>query len=99
MALRSSQKISLVAISGQTKHFYEFGPFRLDPRRRLLLRGNDPVSLTPKALETPIVLVENRARLVSKDDLMKALWPDSFVEESNLSQNVFVLRKALGDST
>jgi DNA-binding winged helix-turn-helix (wHTH) protein len=49
-------------------------------------------------IETLIVLVENRGRVVSKDELMKTLWPDSFVEESNLSQNIFVLRKALGDS-
>ncbi len=80
------------------KHMYEFGPFRLDPQRRLLLRGRDPVPLTPKTLETLVVLIENRDRVVSKDDLMKMLWPDSFVEESNLSQNIFVLRKALGDS-
>ena len=81
----------------QINRLYEFGPFRLDPRKRLLLRENEPVSLTPKAVETLIVLVENRGRVVSKDDLMKALWPDSFVEEANLSQNIFMLRKALGD--
>jgi len=78
---------------------YEFGPFRLDPQRRLLTRGTDPVPLTPKVIETLVVLIENRDRVVSKDDLMKMVWPDSFVEESNLSQNVFVLRKALGDSS
>jgi DNA-binding winged helix-turn-helix (wHTH) protein/Tfp pilus assembly protein PilF/TolB-like protein len=83
----------------QIKHLYEFGPFRLDPQRRLLTRGTDPVPLTPKVIETLVVLIENRDRVVSKDDLMKTLWPDSFVEESNLSQNVFVLRKALGDSS
>jgi len=98
MAVRSSQKISLIGVQGQTRRFYEFGPFGLDPHRRLLLRENDPVSLTPKALETLIVLVENRDGVVSKDDLMKTLWPDSVVEESNLSQNIFTLRKALGDS-
>ena len=86
-------------MSSQIKHLYEFGPFRLDPQKRLLTRGSETVSLSPKALETLIVLVENRHRVVSKDDLMKTLWPDSFVEESNLSQNIFVLRKALGDST
>lgn len=81
------------------KYLYEFGPFRLDPEKRLLTRGTDPVSLTPKVIETLVVLVENRDRVVLKDDLMKMLWPDSFVEESNLTQNVFVLRKALGDSS
>ncbi len=84
-------------MSSQINRLYEFGPFRLDPRKRLLLRENEPVSLTPKAIETLIVLVENRGHVVSKDDLMKALWPDSFVEEANLSQNIFMLRKALGD--
>lgn len=83
----------------QIKHLYEFGKFRLDPQRRLLLRGEEPLALTPKAIETLIVLVQNRQRVVSKDELMKVLWPDSFVEESNLSQNIFLLRKALGDST
>jgi DNA-binding winged helix-turn-helix (wHTH) protein len=83
----------------QIKLLYEFGPFRLDPQRRLLTRGTDHVPLTPKVIETLVVLIENRDRVVSKDDLMKMLWPASFVEESNLSQNVFVLRKALGDSS
>ncbi len=85
-------------MSSQIKRLYEFGPFRLDPQKRVLMRGNDPVSLTPKALETLLALVENRERVVPKNDLMEMLWPDSFVEESNLSQNIFMLRKALGDS-
>src|SRR5436190_24108096 len=80
------------------KRLYAFGPYHLDPQKRLLMRGSEPIQLTPKALETLLVLVENRDRVVSKDDLMRMLWPDSFVEESNLSQNIFVLRKALGDS-
>src|ERR1043166_3062581 len=88
----------MATISDDLKHVYEFGLFRLDPHKRLLLRENEPVSLTPKVIETLMVLVENRERVVSKDELMKTLWPDSFVEESNLSQNIFVLRKALGDS-
>src|ERR1051326_1581193 len=82
----------------QINRLYGFGSFRLDPHKRLLLSGNEPVSLTPKVIETLIVLVENRDRVVSKDELMKALWPDSFVEESNLSKNIFLLRKALGDT-
>ena len=89
----------MVTKPSQINHLYEFGPFRLDPQRRLLTRGADPVPLTPKVIETLVVLIENRERVVSKDDLMKMLWPDSFVEESNLSQNVFVLRRALGDSS
>ena len=77
---------------------YEFGPFRLDMNKRVLLRGSEPISLTPKAFETLVVLVQNKQKVVLKDDLMKSVWPDSFVEESNLSQNIFTLRKALGDS-
>ena len=88
----------MATTSTQTTRLYEFGPFHLVPHKRLLLKGNEPVSLTPKVIETLMVLVENRERMVSKDELMKILWPDSFVEESNLSQNIFVLRKALGDS-
>jgi serine/threonine protein kinase/Tfp pilus assembly protein PilF len=89
----------MATMSSPVNHLYEFGPFRLDPQRRILLHENDPVALTPKAVETLVVLVENRDRVLSKDELMKMLWPDSFVEESNLSQNIFILRKALGDST
>jgi DNA-binding winged helix-turn-helix (wHTH) protein len=89
----------MASMPQEIKHLYEFGPFRLNPRKRLLYRGGAPVSLTPKAIETLLVLVENCGRVLSKDELMKLLWPDSFVEESNLSQNIFLLRKALGGST
>jgi DNA-binding winged helix-turn-helix (wHTH) protein/tetratricopeptide (TPR) repeat protein len=98
LVLSSSQKFSVTAMCSQVRRLYEFGPFRLDPQKRILLRGNDPVPLTLKALETLLVLVENRDHVLLKDDLMKMLWPDSFVEESNLSQNIFMLRRALGDS-
>jgi DNA-binding winged helix-turn-helix (wHTH) protein len=85
-------------MSKKTKHFYEFGPFRMDTDRHLLLRAGEPVPLTSKAFETLLVLVEHSEDLVSKDELMKLLWPDSFVEESNLTQQVSMLRKALGES-
>src|SRR5689334_5464989 len=88
----------MATMSSHIKRLYAFGPFHLDPQKRVLMRGNEPVQLTPKAIETLLVLVENRDRVVAKDDLMKMLWPDSFVEESNLSQNIFILRRALGDS-
>jgi DNA-binding winged helix-turn-helix (wHTH) protein len=74
-----------------------FGPYRLDFERRLLLRGDEIIALQQKALEILIVLVERQGEVVSKDELMKSVWPDSFVEESNLTQNVFVLRRALGE--
>jgi DNA-binding winged helix-turn-helix (wHTH) protein/tetratricopeptide (TPR) repeat protein len=82
----------------ENKHFYEFGPFRIDPEERQLLRGDEPVPLTPKAFETLLILVRSSERVVLKEDLMKTLWPDSFVEEANLSQNIFILRKALGET-
>jgi len=85
-------------MSKVNKHFYEFGPFRIDPEERQLLRGQDPVPLTPKAFETLLILIRSSEHVVLKDELMKALWPDSFVEDANLSQNIFILRKALGDS-
>jgi len=84
-------------MSKAIKHLYEFGPFRVDPDQRLLLRDDHPVPLQPKAFDTLLVLLQHPGEVVLKDDLMKSLWPDSFVEESNLSQNIFVLRKALGD--
>jgi eukaryotic-like serine/threonine-protein kinase len=85
-------------MNNQGKELYEFGPFRLDPGKRILLRDNQPVPLQLKAFETLLVLVRHSEQVVLKDDLMKTVWPDSFVEESNLAQNVFVLRKTLGDS-
>lgn len=77
---------------------YEFGPFQVDPDKRVLLRDNQPVSITPKAFETLLILLRRNHEAVPKDDLMKELWPDAFVEEANLSQNIFMLRKALGDT-
>ncbi len=83
-------------MNNQGKELYEFGPFRLDPSKRILLRDNRPVPLQLKAFETLLVLVRNSQQVVLKDALMEAVWPDSFVEESNLAQNIFVLRKTLG---
>ena len=80
------------------KVLYEFGPFRVDPDKQVLLRENQPIAITPKAFETLLILVRHSREVVSKDELMKALWPDAFVEEANLSQNIFMLRKALGDT-
>jgi DNA-binding winged helix-turn-helix (wHTH) protein/TolB-like protein/Flp pilus assembly protein TadD len=85
-------------MSEQTKHFYEFANFRIDTAKRLLLREGKVVPLTPKAFDTLIALVENSGRVMEKDDLMKRLWPDTIVEEANLTQSISVLRKALGES-
>ena len=76
---------------------HEFGPFRLEAAERLLLRAGQPVSLTPKSFDLLVYLVEHAGRLVTKQTLMSALWPDSFVEETNLTFTVSALRKALGD--
>ena len=78
--------------------FYEFGPFRLDAEREILLRDGKPISLTRKTFQILLVLVQRQNEVVSKDDLMKAVWPDTFVEEGNLTRHVFMLRKALGES-
>ena len=80
------------------RRFYEFGPFRLDPARRLLSRQGDVIPLTSKVLDTLLMLVENRGRAVSKEELIKSVWPDTFVEEGNLTQNISTLRKVLGES-
>ena len=80
------------------KVVYEFGPFRMDPDKQVLLRDGQLIAVTPKAFETLLVLVRREREVVSKGELLKQVWPDSFVEESNLSQNIFMLRKALGDS-
>ena len=86
-----------MVMSRRTGHFYEFGPFRVDVGERVLLREGREVPLPPKVFETLLVLVENSGHILEKNELMKALWPDSFVEESSLSQNIFLLRKALGE--
>src|SRR6185503_9750050 len=76
---------------------YEFGEFRLDAEQRLIFRKGQPVPLAPKVIETLLALVERSGTLVTKDELMARLWPDTFVEESNLTQNVFQLRKILSE--
>jgi pimeloyl-ACP methyl ester carboxylesterase/DNA-binding winged helix-turn-helix (wHTH) protein/class 3 adenylate cyclase len=81
----------------QTGEFYEFGPFRLDKVEQFLLRGNEVVALTPKLYEILLVLVQNSGRLQPKEELMKLVWPDSHVEEGNLTRNISTLRKLLGE--
>ena len=76
----------------------EFGPFSIDLGERVLRRDGRPVPLTPKAFDVLAALLEQPGRLVSKEDLLQKVWPDTFVEESNLAYNVFALRKALGDT-
>jgi len=82
----------------KTRQLYEFGPFRIDPEKELLLREDETVPIAPKVFQILLVLIRHNKQVVTKDDLMKAVWPDTFVEEANLSRNIFLLRKALGES-
>jgi DNA-binding winged helix-turn-helix (wHTH) protein/TolB-like protein len=79
------------------RHCYEFGPFRVDPSERRLLRAGEVIPLTPKVFDTLLLFAENSNLLLTKDEMIKRLWPDSFVEEGNLAQNVSMLRRALGE--
>ena len=79
----------------EPKPIYEFGPFRVDPVERVLFHAGEPVTLTAKVFDILLVLVENNGHIVEKDRLMKAIWPDTFVEEGNLTQNISLLRKIL----
>jgi TolB-like protein/DNA-binding winged helix-turn-helix (wHTH) protein/Tfp pilus assembly protein PilF len=83
----------------QSKPSYSFGPFRLDSAEGRLVRGGEPIPLTPKAIETLLVLVGNAGHLTEKEELLRRVWPDAFVEEATVAKNISTLRKALGDST
>ena len=87
-----------MAESPRPRELYEFGPFQVDAEKETLLRAGEPVALTPKTFQVLLVLVRNSQEIVTKDNLLKAVWPDTFVEEANLSRTVFMLRKALGES-
>jgi DNA-binding winged helix-turn-helix (wHTH) protein/TolB-like protein/Flp pilus assembly protein TadD len=82
----------------KTHHLYEFGPFVLDTMQHALLRNGEQVPLTPKTYDTLLVLVRNSGKMLSKEELMNTLWPDRFVEESNLTQQISMIRKALAES-
>jgi|HubBroStandDraft_6_1064221.scaffolds.fasta_scaffold226373_2 uncharacterized protein (TIGR00369 family) len=77
-------------------HFYEFGPFRLDAGEKLLYRGQNHVQLTLKALHILLILVQKSGQVIGKNELMDEVWPQIFVQESTLTQNIFILRRALG---
>src|SRR5215831_3970681 len=80
------------------RELYEFGPFSLDPAERVISRDGVPVALTPKVFDTLVCLVRNRGRLLTKDELLKEIWPDTFVEEVNLAVNISTLRKTFGEN-
>ncbi|HMD06859.1 MAG TPA: winged helix-turn-helix domain-containing protein [Candidatus Acidoferrum sp.] len=85
-------------MSAPQLHIFEFGDFRVEAHTRRLLHKGDAVPLTPKVFDTLLYLVENRGKVVEKDDLMRAVWPDTVVEENNLNQNISTLRRVLGES-
>src|ERR1700730_7490638 len=80
------------------QHSYQFGEYTVDSSQRVLLRKGKPVPLTPKVFDMLLILVENPGRIVEKEELMNRLWPDTYVEEANLTSNIQQLRKALGDN-
>jgi TolB-like protein/DNA-binding winged helix-turn-helix (wHTH) protein len=95
--LREAPRLADRRLPGGIPEIYEFGPFRLEPAERKLLRGNEVVALTPKAFDTLQLLIRNSGHLLEKDELIGMLWPQSVVEEGNLTNNIFLLRKALGE--
>lgn len=86
------------ALDAQPVPFYEFGPFYVDPLKRGLWRGNEPIAVNARAFDTLLALIENRGRTVGKDELMAKVWAGTAVEENNLTQCISVLRKALGEN-
>src|SRR5690349_8774786 len=76
---------------------YEFGDFRVDTGRRILLRAGTTIALTPRQFDTLLYLVEHCDRVITKEELMKAIWSDTFVEENNLNQSISAIRRNLGE--
>ena len=100
MSLSKSSIISqqnLTAPKSENDCTYEFEDFRLDAAHLMLYKEETTISLKPKVVETLVALVERRGEVISKDELMNRLWTDSIVEESNLTQNIYLLRKTLGN--
>ena len=84
-------------MNDSANNFYEFESFEVDVRRRLLFHEGQPVPMTPKAFEILLRLVQSAGRVISKDEMMATVWPNCFVEEGNLAQNIFLLRRILGE--
>src|ERR1700730_7468887 len=89
----------MASLSSKQAHIsYEFGAFRLTPSEGQLLREGLPLPLPPKAFEMLVLLVQQSGHLISKEELMQTLWPDSFVEEANLTHHIWMLRKTLAEA-
>src|ERR1051326_1544521 len=76
---------------------YRFGPYRVDPQARVLFRGDERVPLPPKTMDLLIALLEHHGCVIDKEELLRIVWPDTFIEEGNLAKNVSLLRKMLGE--
>ena len=96
-AQKPSAFLSGAARASNPVRFYEFDRFRIDTKRGLLTRDGEPIVIKAKALDTLVLLVQHAGRLLEKEELMNRLWPDTAVEEANLTQNIFEVRKALGE--
>jgi TolB-like protein/DNA-binding winged helix-turn-helix (wHTH) protein/tetratricopeptide (TPR) repeat protein len=97
MPISGDSTFARSSAQGLRRHFYEFGPYRLDALNQRLVCSGEPKAITPKTLDLLLLLVRHRERVISKRELMQELWPDTTVEEANLMQQVFVLRKILGE--
>src|SRR4030095_3114544 len=82
-----------------TKRLYDFGPFRINSVQRVLSRDGEVVAMTPKQFDLLLLLVENHGRVVEKERLIEEVWPETAVEEGNLTTNIYMLRKVLGEDT
>jgi len=85
-------------MNGEIRRVYAFGGFRLDAQERRLIHDGKPVSLAPKSFDILLLLVQNAGNLVDKDDLIKQVWADTFVEEGNLTKHISLLRKVLAEA-
>ena len=92
-----SEEVMNYPASHSVRRCYEFGPFQLNTLARLLLHEGREVPLTPKLFDTLLLLVEHCGEVVEREDFIRVVWPDTYVEEGNLSTNIYALRKALGD--
>src|SRR5260370_1323654 len=97
-ALKFSSRSFQAGMEGLTQQQYSFGPFVVDPVEKVLLRNGQLVPLAPKVFEILLALVEAHGHVLEKAALLKRVWPDTFVEEATLAQDVFTLRKVLGDA-
>src|SRR5260221_14557354 len=95
----NKQQINIKGVKSNKPLIYEFEDFCLDTEHLMLTRDGKEISLTPKVVETLLAIVECHGEIISKDELMGRVWGDAFVEESNLVQNIYVLRKALGTTS